>query len=159
MPEANIPTTEHLAIIKDRFACKYRVTKDECGDFIIELRGGKGFVYAYSETILAAYIQSGQPMRTLKRLKRDVPAVTIEQAGDHEMVVLCPIEHATAFLRVCGAKTRAQRAPLSEEHKQRLIEAGRKHRFPSRPTGLDSGKTALESTQADMVDDYAGKVV
>ncbi len=122
--------------LKERFGKRYRVSRDECGEEIIRLRGDKGFVCAYSDNTLAAYIQTRHPTKTLNRLRREVSSIEVVQKGDTELVVTCSMAVTDQFLKGVGAKTRAQRGPLSDESRRLLIEAGREYRFFSHATGL-----------------------
>jgi hypothetical protein len=110
---------DNLTTIKDRFGKKYRVERDECGDYQIPLREGRGFVFAWAEDELAAEILSNMPMKTFNAIKRQCPEASVHVYGDGEIIILCPITDAKNFLRICGAKTKRQ---ISEEERQRLAD-------------------------------------
>ena len=120
---------ERLTMIREQFAGKYRTRRDATGDWVIPLRGGRGEVYEYSATALAVhFMNTRQPNKTANVVKAKVPSARVVQEGDFEVVLVCPVEDAEAFLRAVGAQTIKQ---VSEEERKRLAEIGAAGRWPS----------------------------
>jgi len=120
--------SDNLTTIKNRFSATHRVERDECGDYQIPLKAGKGHVYAHSRSILAAYIMTDKPTTSLKTIKKKCPKASVHVCGDYEVIILYPVKDAKEFLRACGARTKKR---LSDEHKQKLASSSKEFRFRS----------------------------
>ena len=108
----------------EQFRDKFIVRFDELRDPKIPCR--RGFVYAYSPTVLAVWIESDRPQRIFNTLKQRLPGLELAQLGDHEFTALYHFrdrEDAILALRSFGAHRRKKMSLAPGEIERRREQA------------------------------------
>jgi len=116
--------------LKKTYGGRFRIEKDECQDELIPHKWGH--FWAYSNTEMACFICGNKKFLAIQR---EFPSIIITQHGDEEI----NFKFNPALFPKLAFKLKAKRKRvISAEHKQKLLDAGKAHRFSSQAVGSAS---------------------
>ena len=132
----------HLPQFSQKIKSKWVVKRDERGDEFIRLNGknallneGLDHIYLISEDLVGVWLTTRQIESRVRRLKKIVPGLTIQQLGDTEGVLSCSIEHLDDLCKAVGAQ---QRRTVSDETRERLRRINPQLKHPKSSTDKPS---------------------
>ena len=118
---------------------RYYVRRDDCGDEYIALRGknalghdGLDHLYMISVEKLGLWITSGAIKSTVRRLQTKVPDLRIEQLGQSEAVLSCPLNQLEPLCQAAGARVRPRYSEETLSRKRKAATHARKFLPPDR---------------------------
>jgi hypothetical protein len=137
MVALNMEVYMSIVNLKQIFGSRYRVTFEESyyaergehgrteDPWLMIIPAQHGHFFPHGEETLA--FSSNQNGRIANRLRR-LDFAAVRQDGDDGVTVVFPAGRFEAVAEIAKPKRRRR---LSEQHKSRLLEAGRAHRFRS----------------------------
>lgn len=141
--------------LRKRFGRQYRVTYEESyytqygpharvdDPWLQIIPCERGHISPWGPSTLAASTNSPGP--TARKLAA-LPGATLWQDGSDGVTILFPVEMFPEVAALMHPKRRRQRQ-MTEEQRQRLVEAGAKYRFSTGLNVTSEGQTALATTE------------
>lgn len=129
--------------LRDRFGRDYHIGLDPAADrrgdpWYFTLPCRKGVIYPFGGDLLAVEI-IGHPV--IARRVGNIPGVRLHQDGDSEETY---VFHAELFLSVAVLVLPRKRRRLSDEDRERLVQAGASFRFTSGHSSAAKAQNPVE---------------